>query len=102
MKLKEIEPQRILYLRGVVNYTEFYFKDGKKFVSSFTLKHHQESLSHFLRVSKSHLLNPSSIKRIHYYGSEREVELNTGKRVKVSRRRRIVLESINISKKTES
>jgi len=81
----------ILYLRGELNYTEFYLKDGSRMVSSFTLKRHQERFGGFLRVSKSHLLNPDFISSIESKGRTKEVILATGHRVLVSRRRKRVV-----------
>ncbi|UBM60003.1 LytTR family transcriptional regulator [Marinilongibacter aquaticus] len=89
--------EEIIFLRGVVNYTEFHLKNGKKYVSSFTLKRHEEQHSDFLRVSKSHLLNPNFIKTVKTEGSERTVILKNGSRIKVSRRRRGILEQIQIA-----
>ncbi|AWV97545.1 LytTR family DNA-binding domain-containing protein [Arcticibacterium luteifluviistationis] len=87
------DESEIIYLKGVVNYTEFHLKNGRKQVSSSTLRKHHENHSHFLRVSKSHVLNPKYIKRIDSSGSCIVVELKTGNKVQVSRRRQEVLNS---------
>jgi DNA-binding LytR/AlgR family response regulator len=93
--LQALHENEIILLKGISNYTEFYLSNGKREISSFTLKHHQQAgFSHFIRVSKSHLLNPKYIKEIHSVGLEKEVELRDGDRVKVSRRRRDVLNFI--------
>lgn len=81
----------IIYLRGIENYTELYLVNGEKVVSSYTLLRYQERHTNFLRVNKSHLLNPRFVAKVHSMGNEREVELKSGKVVKVSRRRRDVL-----------
>ncbi len=97
--MKRIEypsEKEILFLKGVVNYTEFHLKDGKKYVSSFTLKRHQEHHDVFLRVSKSHLLNPDFIMTIKTDGSEKTVILKNGSRIKVSRRRHDVLQNFKM------
>lgn len=93
---KIIPPQthEIIYLKGVENYTELYLTNGKKIISSYTLLRHQEKLDGFLRVSKSHLLNPHFIAKVNNVGSCKEVQMRSGKRVKVSRRRREVLVNI--------
>jgi two-component system LytT family response regulator len=97
--MKRIEypsEQEILFLKGVVNYTEFHLTNGKKIVSSSTLKRHEEELNGFLRVSKSHLLNPEYIKRLHRFGAELKVELKGGRRIGVSRRRKKMINEIQL------
>ncbi|MCR9063200.1 MAG: LytTR family transcriptional regulator [Cytophagales bacterium] len=84
-------PEDIIYLKGVINYTEFHLKGGQKLVTSHTLKKYEEQLSHFVRVSRSHLLNPQFIKTVRSYGPQKEVELLNGRRVTVSRRRAVLL-----------
>lgn len=87
-------PQEILFLKGVINYTEFHFKNGKKLVTSYTLKRYEDLLDGFLRVNKSHLLNPNFISKVFTDGTTKGVQLKTGQKVKVSRRREGVLDEI--------
>lgn len=89
MMIKTNYPQsnEILFLRGDINYTEFHLVDGKKLVSSSTLLKHQEKLISFLRVSKSHLVNPDFVKNVAYEGTYAQVELMNGNLLKISRRR---------------
>lgn len=77
----------ILFLRGDINYTEFHLVDGKKVISSFTLLRHQEKLGSFIRVSKSHLVNPDYVKNVAQEGTYAQVELMNGNLLKISRRR---------------
>jgi DNA-binding LytR/AlgR family response regulator len=79
----------ILYLEADVNYTIFHLIDGKKIVSSFTLKKYEQKqeLGAFLRVSKSYLLNPNFIKNCQKDGKKTSIELSNGKIVQVSRRK---------------
>lgn len=79
----------ILYLEADVNYTIFHLIDGRKMVSSFTLKKHEQKheLGAFLRVSKSCLLNPDFIKNCRRKGKKTSIELLNGKVVQVSRRK---------------
>ena len=83
--------QDIVYLKADVNYTEFYLKDGKKIVSSFTLKYHEadERLKGFLRVHKSYLVNQMCI--VQYMSRQKDVRIYmiNGKEIKVARRRRV-------------
>ena len=79
----------ILYLEADVNYTIFHLIDGRKIVSSFTLKKYEQKheLGTFLRVSKSCLLNPDFIKNCQRQGNKTLIELSSGKIVQVSRRK---------------
>jgi two-component system LytT family response regulator len=79
----------ILYLEADINYTIFHLSDGRKIVSSFTLKKYEQKqeLGTFLRVSKSCLLNPDFIKNCHKKGKKTSIELSNGKIVQVSRRK---------------
>ena len=83
--------QDIVYLKADVNYTEFYLKDGKKIISSFTLKHHEadERLKGFIRVHKSYLVNQMYIGQ--YMSRQKDVRIYmiNGKEIKVARRRRV-------------
>ncbi|MBA4850557.1 LytTR family DNA-binding domain-containing protein [Emticicia sp. BO119] len=82
----------IVFLRGSVNYTEFHMTNGRKIMSSYTLVYHQNLIEGFLRISKSYLVNPYYIEKINANGSQREILLKNGERIKVSRRRKKVLE----------
>lgn len=84
----QLQSHEIIYLKGVENYTELHFANGKSMLSSYTLLYHQQRLEGFLRVSKNHLLNPEFIAKVNLYGTEREVQLKSGKWVRVSRRRK--------------
>lgn len=79
----------ILYLEADVNYTIFHLSDGRKIVSSFTLKKYEQKqeLGTFLRVNKSYLLNPDFIKNCEKKGNKTSIELSNGKIVQVSRRK---------------
>jgi len=85
--------QDIVYLKADVNYTEFYLKDGKKLVSSFTLKHHEadERLKDFLRVHKSYLVNRMYIGQYRSYQKDVRIYLTNGYEIKVARRRRVAI-----------
>lgn len=88
----------ILFLKADSNYTEFHLLGGKKELSPRTLKHHQSSVSlrHFLRVNNSFLLNPSYIDSITRRKSVPVVHLTDGTEIRVSRRRKNVLEMLKI------
>ena len=73
-RIKYPAENEIIFLKGVVNYTEFHLKNGGKEISSLTLLRHQESHAHFLKVSKSHLVNPNCILKITKKGTCKENE----------------------------
>lgn len=88
--------QDILFLRGAVNYTEVHLTNGRKIMSSYSLIHHQNQLEGFLRIDKSFLVNPYFIEKINSIGTQKEVQLKNGERIKVSRRRKGVLKNNNL------
>lgn len=92
----------IIYLKADVNYTEFYLKDGRKFTSSLTLKHHQsdERLKDFLRVNRSYLINSQYIDEYKSNRKDVRIYLINGDEIRVSRRRRIeIKERLQIENK---
>jgi DNA-binding LytR/AlgR family response regulator len=77
----------VMYLRGELNYTTFFFYNGRKTTSSYNLLKHQQKLEGFVRVSKSHLLNPKYIQKVELLGDAGIAILNNGTEIKISRRR---------------
>lgn len=79
----------IAYLEADINYTIFHLKDGKKIVSSTTLKKHEEEYSRFdfLRINKSSLVNPTYIKTVEKKGKKAKITLLSGTEITVSRRK---------------
>lgn len=95
MKRENYNSSDVMFLSGDINYTEIYFKGGKKMVSSSTLLRHEEKLDSFIRVSKKHLVNPEYIIGYELFGKSMHVEMRNGNQIKVSRRRvKTVLSSI--------
>ena len=66
LRLKSPPNFEINYLQADVNYTIFHLHDGKKIMSSFTLKkfEHDSRLSTFPRDNKSILLNPNFVQKL--------------------------------------
>lgn len=87
--IKTPENNEITYLEADINYTIFHLKNGKKMVSSFTLKKYETDLqlNGFLRVHKSFLLNPQFIKHFNQNGKKGTIQLTNGKILEVSRRK---------------
>ena len=77
----------IIRLQAERNYTRLYFTDGKNFLSSKTLAEYEKILreSHFIRVHRSHLVNPAHIKA---YLKQGMVVLKDGCEIEVSRRKK--------------
>lgn len=85
----------ITYLEADINYTIFHLENGKKIVSSSTLKKYETDtqLHGFLRVHKSFLLNPNFIKNFNQIGRKATIQLTTGKVLEVSRRKLSMVKS---------
>jgi two-component system LytT family response regulator len=86
--------ENLVYLKANSNYTEFHYLDGKKHISSYTLKKHQNSqmAKRFLRISNSILLNPSYIESIEKFQITTVVRMINGTEHIASRRRKTVLD----------
>jgi DNA-binding LytR/AlgR family response regulator len=92
IKRKDFLPTaEIAFLEAAINYTLIYLYDGKKVISTRTLKRHEECLkgTHFLRVNKSYLLNVFFIESYFQKNESSFVRLKNGKEIQVSRRRKI-------------
>jgi two-component system, LytTR family, response regulator len=76
----------IIRLEGERNYTQFHFTQGRKYLSSKTLKEYDDILSEkgFIRIHKSHLVNSAFIQVV---DNEGKMTLRDGSQVEVSRRR---------------
>jgi DNA-binding LytR/AlgR family response regulator len=88
----------IICLEADINYTIFHLVDGRKVLSSSTLKVHEakQAHSHFLRINRHVLINPSFINQVVCQGSAKRIRLSNGKDYPVSRRRRAVLENVAV------
>jgi two-component system LytT family response regulator len=83
----------ITHLKGNGNYTFVHVQDTlHPLLTSQTLKYFEDRLPHFLRVSKSSLVNPAFIKEVIQQDSKTmHLGLADGTQVLVSRRRTGVL-----------
>jgi two-component system LytT family response regulator len=70
------------------NYTEFFFKEGKKLLVTKTMKEYEDLLSQqgFYRVHQSHLINTAYIKE--FVKTDDELIMADQTRIPVSTRRR--------------
>lgn len=83
----------LIYLKANSNYTEFHYLNGKRYISSYTLKKHQNSqiAKQFLRISNSILLNPQYIESVEKKAFTTVVRMVNGTEHVASRRRKMVL-----------
>jgi len=86
-EVRYVKLQEIIRLQADSNYTRIYLSNAKSFVSAKTLKEYDAILkTHgFLRVHKSHLVNPA---HINYYNRQGYLHLHDGSVIEVARRKK--------------
>lgn len=89
--VKYVQLEEIIRLQAESNYTHIYLDRNKVFVSAKTLKEYDEILTghHFLRVHKSHLINPAHVES---YDRTGFLKMSDGSTVEVSRRKKEYLQ----------
>ncbi|NOQ72581.1 MAG: response regulator [Crocinitomix sp.] len=87
--IRFVDITSILRCKSDNNYTEIHLLDGKKIISSKTLKDYSQILEDFdfLRIHQSHLVNTKKIKRI-IKKDGLFVEMDNGELLQVSRRKK--------------
>ncbi len=90
-EVKYVELEEIVRLQAESNYTHIFLKGNKLFVSAKTLKEYDELLHQhrFLRVHKSHLVNPAHIES---YDRSGLLTMSDGSKVEVARRKKEFLQ----------
>ncbi len=90
-EVKYVQLDEIIRLQAESNYTHIHLAGSKIFVSAKTLKEYDEILlgHNFLRVHKSHLVNPTHIQSYDRLG---QLIMSDGSLVDVSRRKRDYLQ----------
>jgi two-component system, LytTR family, response regulator len=90
-EVKYVQLDEIIRLQAESNYTHVILKGNKTFVSAKTLKEYDELLQHqhFLRVHKSHLVNPAHIVS---YDRQGILLMSDGSKVEVARRKKEYLQ----------
>lgn len=91
------DPATIIYCEGENNYTRFIFIDHKPILISKTLGEYEEILEdyQFIRIHKSYLVNKVYITQIDREGM---ILMSDGKRLAVSRRRKIFVRGLLTNK----
>jgi two-component system, LytTR family, response regulator len=86
-EVKYVNLDEIIRLQADSNYTRIFMQKSSVFVSAKTLKEYDDILQdhHFLRVHKSHLVNPAHIKT---YDKQGILQMSDGAQVEVSRRKK--------------
>lgn len=86
-EIKYVQIDEIIRLQAESNYTHIFLNDKKVFVSAKTLKEYDDILQgqKFLRVHKSHLVNPAHIKS---YERQGILVMSDGSKVEVARRKK--------------
>lgn len=83
-----VDAATIIRIEGNSNYSWIYFAGGRKVLMSTTLLKYQQDLPAFIRVHKSHLINPAFIDRLDYRGpSACGIYLKDNTRIPVSKHR---------------
>lgn len=90
-EVKYVQLNEIIRLQAESNYTHIFLTGGKVFVSAKTLKEYDEILQghKFLRVHKSHLVNPAHIDT---YDKQGLLLMSDGSKVEVARRKKDFLQ----------
>lgn len=97
--IKLVNLDQILYLEADKNYTVFYFTNGKQHVASRNLAHFESMLPaySFFRSHNSFIINLSFVDR-YIRGEGGFVEMNNGKQLEVSRKKKPeLLQRLNIN-----
>ncbi len=86
--------EELVSLEALENYTEFRMYNGKKIISSTTLKKHQEKITAnlFIRVNRQVIVNLRYVEQYLLDNGTYYIKLKDGRLIKISRRRqRLVL-----------
>lgn len=88
---------QILFVLADKNYSVFYLENGRKFVSGYTLKFHENILepNQYLRINRSMLVKSSYVIHIKEGGKASYVVLQNGENVMISRRKLKVLRELH-------
>ncbi len=90
-EIKYVQLDEIIRLQAESNYTHIFLKGNKVFISAKTLKEYDEMLEgqRFLRVHKSHLVNPAHIQA---YDRQGILLMSDNSKVEVARRKKEFLQ----------
>lgn len=88
-RIKYPFPHEIVCLEADINYTIFHLHDGRKVLSSSTLKVHEQELNgqEFVRINRSTVINNAYVLAINHIGKNIEYAMHNGQLIRASRRR---------------
>jgi DNA-binding LytR/AlgR family response regulator len=86
-----IQPDEVVYMSSLENYTKFHLADGQVIISSRTMKLHEDQLSqigfNFARIHRKYVLNLNYLKSIEESSEGHIARLSNGDKIMVSRRK---------------
>jgi DNA-binding LytR/AlgR family response regulator len=85
-----VQPDEVVYLSSLENYTKFHLANSQTFISSRTMKLHEDQLStkgQFVRLHRKFLLNLKFLLGFETTEEGKFACLSTGERLYVSRRK---------------
>jgi DNA-binding LytR/AlgR family response regulator len=87
--LKNLNQESICYLESSINYTFFFLKDGRSFISGYNIKVFEAFFEHqaFIKINRSKLVNVAFIKQTNCVDKTYSILLQNGKEINISRRR---------------
>lgn len=87
--LKNLQHENICYLESSINYTLFFLKDGRSFISGYNIKVFEALFQNqaFIKINRSKLVNVAFIKKTIVEKNTSSVLLLDGNEMLVSRRR---------------
>ncbi len=77
----------IIFLEGIDNYTLIHLKGGEKILTAKTLLRYEERITHFVRISRKHLVNPAYVKLCRTNGHRPHLVLKNGAVLEIAKRR---------------
>ena len=87
--LKDLQQENICYLESSINYTLFFFKDGRSVVSGYNIKVFEALFEDqpFIKINRSKLVNVAFIKKTKVMDNTYAVLLRNGEEINIARRR---------------
>lgn len=88
INFRPVDASAIIRIESARNYSWIYFAGGQRILMAYPLLKYQQDLPAFIRVYKSHLINPAFIDRLDYRGpSACGIYLKDNTRIPVSKHR---------------
>lgn len=86
-----IQPEEVVYMSSLENYTKFHLADGQVIISSRTMKLYEDQLSqkgfNFARIHRKYVLNLNYLTKIELSSIGHVARLSTGDEIMISRRK---------------